>query len=52
MKKAYLTPEVEEIKINLQQCIAQSDVNGGLGDFDNNDLILDEPMIGVDELIF
>ena len=53
MKQAYFTPEVEEIKVNLQQCIAQSGGTGELGDFDNNDLILDEVSdFGFDELLF
>ena len=53
MKQAYFTPEVEEIKVNLQQCIAQSGGAGELGDFDNNVLITeDESIFGFDELLF
>ncbi|MDT3361525.1 MAG: hypothetical protein LIR31_06005 [Bacteroidota bacterium] len=39
MKKTYFAPEAEEIKLHLEQCIAQSGGEGNLDDFGNNDLL-------------
>ena len=39
MKKIYFAPEAEEIKLHLEQCIAQSGGEGNLDDFGNNNLL-------------
>lgn len=38
-EKCYVAPLTECIEFQIEQCIAQSQGDGGLGAFENNDLL-------------
>lgn len=38
-RQAYTTPLTDVLELQLEQCIAQSQGDGGLGAFENNDLL-------------